>query len=96
MAAPSPLSAKNSMKTKMTTEMTNSTTQSGPGMTPTAPWTRSIRAASRSSVWSSHFPYAASSLAVRGWTVLMVWKSSTPHGLMASPSVPASARGHSS
>ena len=56
VAAPSPLSAKNSMNTKTTPEMRTSTTHSGVGMTPAAPWIRSIRAASRSDVWSSHFP----------------------------------------
>ena len=56
VTAPSPRSAKNSMKTKITTEMKSSTTHSGVGITPTAPWIRSIRAASRSEVWSSHFP----------------------------------------
>ena len=47
---PSPLSAKNSMYTKITPEMKNSTIQSGVGITPTAPWMRSLRAASRSEV----------------------------------------------
>ena len=56
VTAPSPLSAKKSMKTKTTTEMKSSTTHSGDGITPTAPWIRSIRAASRSDVWSSHLP----------------------------------------
>ena len=37
VAAPSPLSAKKSMKTKITPAMTKSTSQSGPGMMPTAP-----------------------------------------------------------
>ena len=50
--------------------MKKSTTQSGVGMTPTAPWIRSCRAASRSEVWSSHLPYAASSAAVSGSTRL--------------------------
>ena len=37
----------------------NSTIQSGVGMTPTAPWTRSRRASSASDVWSSHVSSAA-------------------------------------
>ena len=32
----------------------NSTIHSGVGITPTAPWMRSLRAASRVDVWSSH------------------------------------------
>ena len=56
VTAPSPESAKNSMNTKTTTEMRSSTIHSGSGITPTAPWIRSIRAASRSDVWSIHFP----------------------------------------
>ena len=51
---PSPLSAKNSMKTKMTAEMKNRTIQSGVGMTPLAPWMRSLRACCRAMVWSIH------------------------------------------
>ena len=54
--ARSPESAKNSMYTKITKAVKNSTTHSGVGMTPTAPWTRSLRASSRSEVWSSHLP----------------------------------------
>ena len=57
--ARSPLSAKKSMKTKMTPEMKKSTTHSGVGITPTAPWIRSLRAASRSDV-------CVEPLAVRG------------------------------
>ena len=64
-------------------------------MTPTAPWIRSLRAASRSDVWSRNLPKAASWAGVRGSMVSAVWKIRTPHGLMSSPSVPASARGHS-
>jgi hypothetical protein len=40
-AAGSPLSAKNSRKTKMTTVMKKTTIHSGLGITPTAPWIRS-------------------------------------------------------
>ena len=52
--ARSPLSAKNSMKPTITAAMKNSTIHSGAGMTPTAPWIRALRAASRSRRWSSH------------------------------------------
>ena len=67
VTARSPRSAKKSMKTKITHEMRPSTTQSGVGMTPTAPWMRSARALSRSKVWSSHLSWAVSSLDVCGW-----------------------------
>ena len=66
-------SAKKSMNTKITLAAKNNTIHSGTGMTPTAPWTRSFRAASRSDVWSSHLPYAASSVGPSGdsvWRVL--------------------------
>ncbi len=52
--ARSPLSAKNSMNTKMRPALKNSTSHSGVGITPTAPWIRSLRASSRADVWSSH------------------------------------------
>jgi hypothetical protein len=42
--------------------MKKSTIHSGVGITPTAPWMRSLRASSRADRSSSHFPYAASSL----------------------------------
>jgi hypothetical protein len=93
--ARSPLSAKNSMKTKITAAIANSTSQSGPGMTPSAPWMRLLRAASRSDVSSSHLPYAACSVALFGSVVLSVLNSVAAHGLIASPSVPSSIRGHS-
>jgi hypothetical protein len=48
--AGSPLSAKNSMYTTMMAKMNNSITHSGAGTTPTAPWTRSMRACSRAEV----------------------------------------------
>ena len=64
--ARSPLSAKKSMKTKMIPAERNSTIQSGTGITPSAPWVRSVRAVWRSVVWSSHLPYAACSDAAFG------------------------------
>ena len=53
--ARSPLSAMPNRNTRMIAAMKNSTIQSGTGMIPSAPWIRSWRAASRASVWSSHF-----------------------------------------
>ena len=52
--ARSPLSAKNSMKTKISAALKNSTSHNGVGITPTAPWIRSLRASSRVDVWASH------------------------------------------
>ena len=52
--ARSPLSAKNSRNTKMRPALKNRTIHSGVGITPTAPWIRSLRACSRWDVWSSH------------------------------------------
>ena len=78
VTAPSARSAKNSMKTKMITALTMRTTQSESGITFAAPWMRSRRASSRSEVWSSHFEYAACSLALSGSTVFNVRKSATP------------------
>ena len=52
--ARSPLSAKNNMNTKIRPALKNRTSHSGEGITPTAPWIRSLRAASRAEVWSSH------------------------------------------
>ena len=95
VTARSPLSAKKSMKTKITPEMKKSTIQSGVGITPTAPWVRSMRAASRADVCSSHLSKADCSLAVSGSTPRTVSKSSTPQGLIASPRVPSSIRSHS-
>ena len=46
-SARSPLSAKNNMNTKIRPALKNSTTHSGVGITPTAPWMRSLRASSR-------------------------------------------------
>ena len=54
--APSPLSAKNSMNQKITAAEMHSTSHSVTGITPAAPCTRSLRASSRSEVWSSHLP----------------------------------------
>ena len=82
------------MNTKITVAAKNNTIHSGTGMTPTAPWTRSFRAASRSDVWSSHLPYAASSVGPSGDSVWRVLNRSAPHGLIWSPSVPASIRSH--
>ena len=45
--ARSPLSAKNNMKTKISPAVKNRTTHKEDGITPTAPWMRSLRAASR-------------------------------------------------
>ncbi len=75
--------------------MKNSTIHNGIGITPAAPWMRSWRASSRSEVWSSHFPKAASSLAVCGSISSVIRNISAPHGLMASPSVPSSMASHS-
>ena len=52
--ARSPLSAKKSMYTKMRPALKNNTIHSGAGITPTAPWIRSMRACSRAEFWSSH------------------------------------------
>ena len=54
VTAPSAGSAKNSMYTKMTPEITKRISQSGSGMIPSAPCTRSTLACSRSRVWSIH------------------------------------------
>ena len=51
---------------------------------------RSWRAASRSEVWSSHLPYAASCCGELSSTCCSVPNIATPHGLMSSPSVPFS------
>ena len=48
--ARSPLSAKNSMNRKMRPALKNNTSHSGVGITPTAPWIRSLRASSRADV----------------------------------------------
>ena len=94
--ARSPRSAKNSMKAKMISEIRISTNQSGPGITPTAPWIRSLRASSRSAVWSSHWSYADCSAFDSGDVVLRVRKRAAAQGLIVSPWVPASSAGHSS
>ena len=91
----SALSAKNSMNTKITPEMPNRTIHSGVGMIPSAPWTRSWRACSRSDVWSIQRSYADCSASVCGSVAWRVRNISRPHGLMASPRVPASMAGHS-
>ena len=78
--ARSPLSAKKSMNPKMTIAIRSSTNQSGPGITPTAPWMRSMRAASRSAVWSSHWSYADCSELARGSVVFRVGKARPPIG----------------
>ena len=75
--------------------MKNSPIQSGTGISPAAPWMRSWRAASRSEVWSSHLPYAASCWGEVSSTRCSVPNIATPHGLMSSPSVPFSMRSHS-
>ena len=88
VTAPSARSAKNSMYTKITTEITDRTSHKGVGMIPSAPWTRSMRACSRSAVWSIHRSYADCSVGVFGSTVEIVRNISAPHGLMEFPSVP--------
>ena len=52
---------------------------------PSAPCKRSRRASSRSEVWSSHFPYAASSEALPGCVRWRLANSASAHGLMVSP-----------
>ena len=54
VTARSARSAKNSMYAKMTAQITTRTSHRGDGMMPSAPCTRSIRACSRSAVWSIH------------------------------------------
>ena len=66
------------------------------GITPTAPWILSLRAASRSEFCSSQWSYADPSAALAGSADWSVRKSRAPHGLIVCPIVPASMAGHSS
>jgi hypothetical protein len=75
--------------------LSTNTIQSGTGITPSAPWTRSARASSRSERWSNHFAYAVCSEADFGSTVMRVRNMVKTQGLRESPMVPASIAGHS-
>ena len=92
--ARSPLSAKNSMYKKISADVKNSTTHSGVGITPTAPWMRSLRAASLACLWLSHVSKADCSVGVRGSTVYSMRNMALAQGLRSSPRVPASIRSH--
>ena len=93
--ARSALSAKNSRKTKMTPALTNRTDPQRVGITPSAPWMRSVRAVSRSVRWSRYLSKAACSEGERGSVVPRLRKIGDPQGLAhrrASPTPSAATR----